>query len=378
MTRVKVFVALGMVALAGHWAAGQAPNLEDMDLVLKALPDGPVAIVNGEPVPGEDFAGLYAQEIELLKRRAQRQDIPDEIRLETGLACLRNLIKRELLYQESQRQKIQVGESDLKAQWDVEMQKMKQMSAQAGSAEPTEEQILEMAGTTREVAMAELRKALLVEEVRNSIIEQKQLKVPESDIKTFFNEHQNEFKRPGQIHLNQIYAAYKPTGKPEDEKKRDEARAKMENALKRMQAGETFAGVAKAVSESPDKDRGGDLGSMPAQALPPFYVETAKAMKPGEVSGVIESEFGFHIIKLVEMTEAGEVSLEDATPHIRRMLLGQKAEMAVAEWCDAQLQKQNAVQVFLQLERILEANPQLRTAAEMQGVSASEEAPSGQ
>lgn len=364
MIRSMLWAAAAAMVMVSIGAMAQAPDLDSMDFVLKAIPAGPVARVNGKDIPRDDYAGLYRQQIAMIKRQAGGADLPDRVRLETGLACLRMLVERELLYQEAVRRNLEVDQEALDKQWDAEIENMKRAFPGKTGKEPTEQEILEAAGATKEEARAELRKAFLIEQARLAIAKEQEIKVTEEEINKFFAEHGSEFTRPDRIHLNQIYAEFKPTGKPEDENKKAEARKKIENAIDRIHAGESFAAVAKAVSESPDRERGGDLGPIPAEALPPFYVEAAKKLKPGELSGVIESQYGFHVIKLIEAAGGGEVTLEQAKPHIRQMLMAGKTESAVGQWCGEFMNKPDYVEVFLKIDHIMATHPELKDVAE--------------
>lgn len=81
----------------------------------------------------------------------------------------------------------------------------------------------------------------------------------------------------------------------------NEERAKAEAALKRVQGGEDFAKVATEVSQDPgSKDKGGDLGFTSKGSFVPEFEAAAYKLKPGEVSGIVETQFGFHIVKLTE------------------------------------------------------------------------------
>ena len=78
---LRAVTALSLVCIAPVAAIGQAPNLQYMDLVLKAVPDGPVARVNGQMIPAADFRDLYVSELTGFARANPGTPISDEIRV---------------------------------------------------------------------------------------------------------------------------------------------------------------------------------------------------------------------------------------------------------------------------------------------------------
>lgn len=98
------------------------------------------------------------------------------------------------------------------------------------------------------------------------------------------------------------------------------AKTKIEDLLQRIKNGEDFATLAQEFSEDPGSGKkGGDLGYNPKGRMVPKFDEVMFALKPGELSNVVETEYGFHIIK-VEGKRKGNVSLEEATPEIAEKL----------------------------------------------------------
>ena len=84
------------------------------------------------------------------------------------------------------------------------------------------------------------------------------------------------------------------------------AKAKAEAAHQRAVAGEDFAELAKELSEGPSGPNGGDLGFFEKQRMAPAFADAAFALEPGEISPVIKTQFGYHVIKVEERRGAGD------------------------------------------------------------------------
>lgn len=333
----------------------QAPDLSKMDIVLQSVPDGPIAKVNGVNVSRDEFVGLYQAEITQMAAGVGGAAIKDEDRVAVGIRCIYQLIQRDLLYQEAKRRKLTVTEAELKKRWDEELERMKKVFPHAEGQEPSTDEILKATGVSKPRALGELQKTMLIDKVRDQIAKEKGVTVSDAEAKKFFDENKDKFKRPDALHLQQIFIATTKNKVPFDAAKKADARKRIESALKRIQAGESIEGVAKAVSEAPDKNRGGDMGMIPIAALPPFIVEPASKMKPGEMSGIIESELGFHIFKLIESSEGGDIPFDKAAPMIKERLKNEKMAKVIGEFCEPALSKPGAVEVYLQLEKTLAA-----------------------
>jgi len=116
-----------------------------------------------------------------------------------------------------------------------------------------------------------------------------------------------------------------------DEKTRQAGLAKAEDLLAQLKGGANFAELAKKSSDCPSAPQGGDLGFFGHGQMVPEFDEAAFALKPGEISGVVTTKFGYHIIKLEEKKDAGLVPEIEAAPRIREYLVGQKTGVAVEE-----------------------------------------------
>ncbi len=103
-------------------------------------------------------------------------------------------------------------------------------------------------------------------------------------------------------------------------------------ALKRVQAGEDFAEVAKQVSRDSAAQKGGDLGFFEAKEMVPQFSEIVFKLKPGEVGGPVETPFGWHVVKLEEFQEVGAKPFEEVKNGLKVILLRKKVQDLVNEY----------------------------------------------
>lgn len=157
----------------------------------------------------------------------------------------------------------------------------------------------------------------------------RQITVPEAEIEAFYKQNQSQYSSPEQVRASHILL--KTEGK-------DEAavRTQAEEVLKQVKAGGEFAALAKQYSEDDsNKDKGGDLDYFGRGAMVPEFEQAAFAMKAGEVSDLVKTSFGFHIIKVVERRDATTRPLSEVRTEIEDQLKWQKAQQQAEQTAKA-------------------------------------------
>lgn len=351
-TPVMFLMVAGVIA---PFVSAQAPNLAAMDVVERSVPAGPVAIVGKVPIEGEEFLQQYRRHLHNVMYMMDTSEITDEFRVHAGLTILGEMIRHEIMLQEAKRRNLSVSDSDVEREYQEKLRYFERLLADETGTTPTEAQVLERAGQTREEARSSIREQLLVEAVSERIAQEKGITVTAKEVQDYYTQNPHLFERAGRMHMQQILVLPKPSPTRADESAWKRAEEQAERARARILAGEQFAAVARDVSEAPDAADGGDLGMLPVVELPPFFVDIAAMMQPGDISGVFRSEYGVHLIRLVDTETADKVTLEDGEPAIRRMLMYMKTDEAVLQFCEPIVNDPDQTKIFIQLERTLAA-----------------------
>jgi peptidyl-prolyl cis-trans isomerase C len=151
------------------------------------------------------------------------------------------------------------------------------------------------------------------------------INVTEDEVKKYYSENKSDFETPEQVRVSHILITpdtKDPNADPN--KAKATAKAKAEDLLKQIKGGADFAELARANSNCPSSKQGGDLGFFPKGQMVPAFEEVAFALKPGQVSDVVETQFGYHIIKLMDHKDPNVISFEQAKDDIKNMLTQNK------------------------------------------------------
>lgn len=165
--------------------------------------------------------------------------------------------------------------------------------------------------------------------IRYVAVDPREVRAPVTDaeVEQYYREHTAEFETPQQVRAAHILARVPDTGGSAAE---DRARGKVAEAIRRAQAGEDFAALARELSEDPGSaPNGGDLGLVRAGEMVPDFERALFALEPGRITPEpVRTPFGYHAIKAIEVRAASRRPLSEAAPEIRERLAEEAADRA--------------------------------------------------
>jgi len=234
--------------------------------------------------------------------------------------ALTQLVSAELLYQAAQKLEIK----DLEKQVD---DKMAQGKARFSKAEDFTKSMKEMDMDEKDLRDYTRRDLIITNFIEKTIVPT--VKVSEEDARKFYDQNPDKFTRPEAVKASHILLGVDEKATAEEKKA---AREKAEKLRKELAGGADFAALAKGNSTCPSSQQGGDLGYFGKGQMVPAFEKAAYALKPGEISDVVETRFGYHIIKLTEKKAAEKVEFKEARPRIDEYLKNQKIGAAVNDY----------------------------------------------
>jgi peptidyl-prolyl cis-trans isomerase C len=289
-----------------------------------------VASVNGEAITKKDFE----QAVQAAEQRAG-SPVPTDQRDRVYREILDQMIGYKLLIQESKARKVDVPDADVEAR----LLTIKQQF-------PTEDafkQALAQQHVTIEQIKSDTRQNMVISKLVEEAVAAK-IAVKDADVQAFYKQNPKNFQEGEKVHASHILIT---APKDADAPTKAQARAKAEQVLKDVKAGKDFATLAKQNSQDPGSAaNGGDLGFFQqGQMVGPFN-DAAFSLKPGTVSDIVETDFGYHIIKVLEKQPGRTVPIEEAKPKIQQFLEGQNRDKEMGAFVSG-LRSKGKVEVFI-------------------------------
>lgn len=326
--RLLVAALLGFGAIASAAEPDKAPPAKGTEPV-----QGPrevVARVNG----AEIMAIELRRAKKLIMSGQPGLQVPPERQKEFDQQALSQLVSTELLYQAGQ--KLAVKDLDKRVD-----EKLAESKARFPSKEDFAKAIKAL-----DMDESELREYTRRDLIISNFIDQNivaKITVAEDESRKFYDQNLDKFTRGETVRASHILFGLDPKASAEEKK---QAREKAEKLRKELAGGADFAAQAKAKSSCPSSQQGGDLGHFGKGQMVPAFEQAAFALKPGEISDVVETQFGYHIIKVTERKGAETTPFKDVRARIEEYLKGQKVSAAVNDFL-AEARKGAKVELLL-------------------------------
>lgn len=276
-------------------------------------PANPVVLtVNGEEVRAAEVS-LVMQSVASRARQSGAQ-LTEEQLIEAGT---RQVVETKLLAQEARRRDIAEGSERIAAT-------MGRIEEQAGGRAALEAALAQGGMTYDQFRVGVAENDLVTQLITNQI--RPTVQVTDQEVADFYTGHPEAFQSPEKVHARHILITASPSASDEE---KAAARAKAEAARERVVKGEDFAAVAKEVSQCPSASSGGDLGFFVAADMVKPFADAAFGLKDGELSPVVETQFGYHVITSEGRQPASSKTLDEVKDQVRAMLERQKLSDAI-------------------------------------------------
>ncbi len=315
-------LALALGLLAGLGAQAQGLQLQASQNLALPIVEGTrqadfvVALVNSEPITNSELQTEVKRALQQLSQ--QRRPLPDKNELTRQV--LERLIGDRIQLQLANQSGIRIDDAAV----DLAEQNIARQN-QLGVAELRRQLLAD--GVSVPQFRAQLREQLTLTRLRERELEPR-VRVTELDIDQYLREAQsNSDPATRQISLAQILVAV-PDGASDAQVATLQARA--EALLSRVRAGEDFNNLARAASDAPDRSNGGQLGLRTADRYPTLFVDATRALAVGEVSALVRSGAGFHLLKVMERQDANLPPTAVTQTRSRHILLRPSAQLSEA------------------------------------------------
>ncbi len=305
-------------------------TVANINEALEFLPQT-VASYDGRIITADDVRKIISGQVGLAQEKGQ--PIPAENFRQRVINVLNFLIDRELLLKAAEADGFEPAVADAR----------RELSHIADSM--GEEELIKHLQTQR-LSRQEAEQRRAEELAINRWIQAKvapAAKVTEDDARLFYQKNGHLFDVPESIQIAHIFLK-----KPEDSEitKNAELKAKASELSKQLKNGASFEKLAKENSDCPSRIKGGDLGFLAPEEMSPEFRDAASNLQQGEISDVVETKFGFHILKRGEKCKSQKLSFDEVKDKLLSNLIQNKIQDILAERVQ-ELRNQFHVEVFL-------------------------------
>src|SRR4030042_351634 len=291
---------------------------------------GKVAVVNGTVISQEEFERNMIPVQEYIGASGNSLSAADLARVKKMV--LEEIIRNELLYQECLKNNVEIDDDEINKKYESEKSQF--------SSDAEFQQRLKELNNSEEMYKSQIKRVLAIQRLINQKFKPT---VPDQDIRKYYDDNPDQFKQKSQVRASHILISVDSSA---TKAQKDAARKEIEALLSRIKGGEDFAAIAKEKSQCPSSANGGDLGFFSKGDMVEPFEEAVFSIKPGEISNIVETQFGYHIIKLTDKKDEKTIGFEEAKEEISRSLKREKIAESYNKFY-ADLRDKANVDIFL-------------------------------
>jgi peptidyl-prolyl cis-trans isomerase C len=297
-----------------------APAVSDADNI--------AVTVNGVDITESEIEKLIKPQLDMIAKKTTQlpPEFAGQYKKQLRQQALEQLILEQLLDEKAKEAKIVISDEEAVSTL------MKIMSPQKPlSIEELKEKI-ESLGQSFDQVKQQTRKRLGYQKIMEAKWAGK-INITDDETKKYYDENPKKFETPEQVRASHILTKLDltdPNADPNETKAK--AREKTQDLLKQIKDGADFAELAKAHSTCPSAANGGDLNFFARGRMAPAFEKAAFELEVGKVSDIVETEFGYHIIKVTDHKDAGVISYEQAKDNIVKQLTQKKQSELAQEY----------------------------------------------
>jgi len=309
-------------------------------LLLPGLPgqtevvDRIVAFVNGDIITLRELDSAFEPYRTRIDDTYQGPD-KGKVVADAKRSLLNRMIENLLINQEAQKSAITIQDEEIMAsigemlsQKKMTMEDFKKSLAREGTS---------FEDYKKEVRDSLLRMRVLRKEVRSRIA------VSDEEIGEYYRLHRDDYEGVDAVRLKQILLLF---SKSMDADAKAGLQAEALDILRQLRAGASFDALAARFSQGPAAEAGGDVGYVEKGAMLPEVEKAAYSLKKNQISDLIESSVGFHIIKVIDRRGGGVKSMEDVRAEIKSRLENEKLDKKYDSWV-SELREKSLVDIRL-------------------------------
>jgi peptidyl-prolyl cis-trans isomerase C len=305
----------------------QETRTESKDAMEMGSPSSPQQAKESTMVVSVNDAVITVSDVDratnILLAQHRNQIPPDrvaEARTALREQAVENLINQSLLLGEAEKQGIQPEQKVLDARY-------AEVSGRFSSPEEFQSAMTSM-GLSKEAFRDQIKQDLKIESLLDGQLKEVK-KVTEEDVSVFYRDHPESFRSGEQVRASHILMRVEATATEED---RSQKRLELAGLKGQIEKGADFGQLASDHSDCPSKARGGDLGYFERGKMVKPFEDAAFEMKVGDVSEIVETQFGYHLIKVTDHQDPKTAPFEEVKAQIENLLNRQARDKVVSEY----------------------------------------------